>query len=875
MIPSIQLTGKFRTYVRLLLAIQVTLAGSLTAGEAWTQFKFDSRHSGNAEDREVAASLGLIGAVPLSDGVFTSPVVADGNVYVVDGSGTAYGLDADTLELKWKFASGATKSNCNNLSSPAYIDGFLHFGTIDGSYFVLNASTGKQVHAIRSEEPIFSSPVVANGRVYFSTLGSRIHALEADGTVLWEWDYVKERLGFSGDRWNGAEWARHKENQRLEPKEQFHCSRELAVFENKIIIPTGGTVTWLEDLGDKASFYATVGDGYATLGVSVGPSGEVYRQWHRLDNGGTVQIYPLDRIRDNKAEKTGDVPGTLTSWNSIESLGFSSVSVRGNAIYRCRPEDGFGLCRHPLDGDKAESVGGPASIASPVLAGDTAIYGGLDGKLHFVPLSGKATNWSFETAFGKAISAPVAVADGKVYFGCDDGYLYVLGPDGNASLPTEDLDLWRIRSPLTSQKIDERFDRFTSYANWNNSNSNQQEVEPPFELKWIRRFKGTIKHFSTFGGGRMYTHTAEGKIFAVEQETGRLLWRRFFPGVHNSYTSALYHKGQLFVPQAGFDDCQLRCLDAETGALIWEAPFSGSPSWNRQLPPVVWNDLVIYMFGTGKYAHRAPEGQSIPWLFEHQNNARFPQSHEPILTAFDRKTGKEVWSVNFSNFGAGGDEAGICMMDGVLYYSAFFGHSPSVRRGLPGAKGLTAAIDPETGKFIWMTTKHWMNGGCTISGAEGKLYLGGYNPVNGTSNRYVWCLDAKDGSLIWQSDPLKEAIQVVTAGPRFLFVHAQYQNSYLLNKQTGNIETIFPYSYKCTRFSLSDPYLAGSNMDIIDLSDIHDVKLISTGPRIDPSDCVGAVFSNGRMFYTGHGAGLQTSQIYGKEARISNAAPIR
>jgi outer membrane protein assembly factor BamB len=644
------------------------------------------------------------------------------------------------------------------------------------------------------------------------------------------------------------------------------------VFENKIVIPTGGTVTWLEDQGDSAKFFAGVGDGYSTLGLSLGEKGEVYRQWHRLDNGGTVQIYPLDRLSDGKAEKSGDVPGTQTGWNSIESLSFSSVSMRGDALYRCRPEDGFGLCRHLLGGEKAEPLGKPASISSPVLAGNTAIYGGLDGQLHFVPMSGDAANWSFRTVFGNAILAPVAVADGKVYFGCDDGHLYVLGADGNASLPADNRELWRPRGRLTSDKTDKKFNRFTSFADWNNSNANDQEAKPPFELKWIRRFKGTVKHFSTFGGGRMYTHTAEGQIFTVEQETGRLLWRRFFPGVHNSYTSPLYHDGQLFVPQAGFDECRLRCLDAETGDLRWEAPFTGSPSWNRQLPPVVSDNLVIYMFGTGKYGHRAPKDEPLPWLFEHQDNANFPKSHEPILTAFDRESGEEVWSRNFSSFGAGGDEAGVCLMDGVLYYSAFFGHSPRIRRGIPGPKGFTAAIDPATGNFIWVTTRYWMNGGCTISGSEGRLYLGGYNPVAGTQDRYVWCLDAKDGSLIWRSESLKQAIQVVTVGPRFLFVHAQYQNSYLISKETGKILTIFPYSYKCTRFSLSDPYLAGSNMDVIDVTDINNAKLISTGPRIDPSDCVGAVFSNGRMFYSGHGGGLQTSQVYGNEADEFTAA---
>jgi hypothetical protein len=39
----------------------------------------------------------------------------------------------------------------------------------------------------------------------------------------------------------------------------------------------------------------------------------------------------------------------------------------------------------------------------------------------------------------------------------------------------------------------------------------------------------------------------------------------------------------------------------------------------------------------------------------------------------------------------------------------------------------------------------------------------------------------------------------------------------------------------------------------------HDVQLLSTGPRLDPSECIGAIASNGRVFYTGHGGGLQIS----------------
>jgi hypothetical protein len=105
-----------------------------------------------------------------------------------------------------------------------------------------------------------------------------------------------------------------------------------------------------------------------------------------------------------------------------------------------------------------------------------------------------------------------------------------------------------------------------------------------------------------------------------------------------------------------------------------------------------------------------------------------------------------------------------------------------------------------------------------------------------------------------------------------LFVHAQYRNGFLLDKDTGKILTTLTQGYKCTRFTLSEPYLLGSNMDIYDLSDLNAIKLLSSGPRLDPSECVGAVVSNGRVYYTCHGGGLQVSQLCGAEASFL-AAP--
>ena len=94
------------------------------------------------------------------------------------------------------------------------------------------------------------------------------------------------------------------------------------------------------------------------------------------------------------------VAGTKTNTQGA-LLSFASVSLRGEDVYRCRPEEGFGLCRHSPGRKPQTFEGCYPSIASPVLAGDKAVYGGLDGALYVVPLAGGKA-WSFPTAFGKA-----------------------------------------------------------------------------------------------------------------------------------------------------------------------------------------------------------------------------------------------------------------------------------------------------------------------------------------------------------------------------------------------------------------------------------------------------------------------------------------
>lgn len=871
--------------MKLLLASLALFCAAFPARADWPQLQGDALRSGNAPAETLPANLGLIAAIPLTDGLYAAPIIANGKAFVIDGSGVVTAIDTATNKIAWTFATKGGPGNCNNIASPAAIGKYLHVGTIAGYYYVLDQITGAVVREIDCREPIFSSPAASESRVYFATLGARVYAVEADGSAAWTWDFVKEVVKFEGDRWSGADWLKHRQG-RVNWKDHFVCSRDICLVGKTVVIPAGGRTIFLADAGKTpelrhvAEIPEYAGKEFpATFGQSADAAGNVYVQWHRRDNAGRVEIL---RLADDGKLQTDFVKGTETAIHLPGLLSFASVSVRGKDIYRTKPENGLGLCRHTA-GQEQPTVLSPApSICPPVLTKDHALYGGLDGKLYIVPLAGGDAK-TFATAFNSPITAPIAISAGRVYLPCEDGYLYILGANGSASLPTTDLAVNKIKSPLTGPLADSKFDWYTNYGNFAGTNANDQGLAPPLRMRWARRVEGTVKHLPVCGGGRLYTHTAEGQIIACEQDTGRLLWRRHWSDVYLSFTSPLYINGKLLVPQAGIKQSLMRCLDAATGNLLWEAPFTGSPSWSRQFPPVVQGNIAIYASGSGEYAYQgtekpytfkgtplaAPDGREIMAFIYSNDNPYYPKDNRPLLWAWNLDTGKLVWQKDFSDHGRGGNDCGICLLDGKLFYSTFFGYSASqrARRGLPPENnGLTACLDPATGDVIWTTNKYFVTAKCTLSARDGRLYIGGNNQANeSTKDRFVWCLDAKDGSLIWQSDPITSALNVVTVGQDFIFSNALRGRGNVFDRTTGKVVGGVDHNYACCRFTMSGSYVLGANMDMIDLA--KGGQLVSTGPAIDSRECLGAVVSNGRIFYISQASGFLVSQTYGPASK--------
>ena len=61
------------------------LCSDYAAAADWPQLQGNARRTGNVPQEVLAESLGLRAAVPLTDAILASPIVSDGQLFVIDG----------------------------------------------------------------------------------------------------------------------------------------------------------------------------------------------------------------------------------------------------------------------------------------------------------------------------------------------------------------------------------------------------------------------------------------------------------------------------------------------------------------------------------------------------------------------------------------------------------------------------------------------------------------------------------------------------------------------------------------------------------------------------------------------------------------------
>lgn len=168
-----------------------TTEGSIISSPAIAN---DILYVGSTDDKIYAlnASTGaLIWRYTTGDSVRSSPCIGEGKVFIGSDDGNVYALDANTGALIWSFATYPHGQSSTISSSPAFSEGKVYVGTFQAypdHLFALNASTGVSIWNFTGGFS-FSSPAVADDKVFIMNYGGQIYALNAtNGTYVWSYD---------------------------------------------------------------------------------------------------------------------------------------------------------------------------------------------------------------------------------------------------------------------------------------------------------------------------------------------------------------------------------------------------------------------------------------------------------------------------------------------------------------------------------------------------------------------------------------------------------------------------------------------------------------------------------------------------------------
>lgn len=139
-------------------------------------------------------------------GIYSTAALTNGVLYFGSYDGIFYALNANDGSVKWTFKTDGEKRFSAPgihghlpkdsvfqdewdffLSSPAFDEGTIYFGTGSGYFYALDAATGKEQWKFKTNGVIHSSPAISFNNVYFGSWDTYLYALnKKSGTEVWK-----------------------------------------------------------------------------------------------------------------------------------------------------------------------------------------------------------------------------------------------------------------------------------------------------------------------------------------------------------------------------------------------------------------------------------------------------------------------------------------------------------------------------------------------------------------------------------------------------------------------------------------------------------------------------------------------------------------
>jgi outer membrane protein assembly factor BamB len=368
-----------------------------------TQFRGGAAHTGVLSTRGLGSYGGILWHVQLPGPVRSTPLVADGVVYVGSAGGFLHALDRRTGDEVWRYRTDAPAHG-----SPAVVGQRVFITDMAGTLHAVDRASGTRLWAVRggavmpwpwgheSGDVFASSPTVAvvdgTERVFWGGADGVLRAADAaTGNLLWTLPTqgrIRATPAVAGDRLVVGS-----------TDGMVYCAdvRTGAVLWR---FETRGATLFSGDFGfDRRSVQSSpaIADGRVHFGARDG-------WFYTLDLADGRQLWDYDHE---------------VSWSN------GSPAVSGNRVFEASSDARF---IHALDASGGQEIWRVMTDnvvwTSPVVTDSTVYFSAGDGVVRALSVSDGSPRW--EVALPYASHGSPTIDDGVLFVGTEDGGVYAL-----------------------------------------------------------------------------------------------------------------------------------------------------------------------------------------------------------------------------------------------------------------------------------------------------------------------------------------------------------------------------------------------------------------------------------------------------------------
>lgn len=365
---------------------------------ATAMFRGDAARSGTFGAVAAIELAGIQWRVTTEGDVISSPVAADGVVFVGSGDGLLRALDRRTGTLRWSYDAGSPVT-----SSPAVAHGIVYVGTRDGAFHAVDARRGARRWRVatgpemawpwghESGDVYTSSPAVANELVVFGSGDGHVYAVDA-------------RTGRR--RWRARTGGRVRSSPAIADGMVFTGSADGRVYAFDL---ASGEERWRFDT--EGTRLESAKFGFDRRTVQSSPSVE----------GGTVYVGARDGFLYALDAATG-----RERWRFDHQVSWvnTSPAVSEGTVYAGSSDGQFVQAVDAATGRERWRAKTGVTWSSPAVAGPLVFSGDGAGRINAIDRTTGSMRWSFRA--GSGVFASPLPDDSLVVFGSTDGAVYAL-----------------------------------------------------------------------------------------------------------------------------------------------------------------------------------------------------------------------------------------------------------------------------------------------------------------------------------------------------------------------------------------------------------------------------------------------------------------